>query len=180
MNPCKKYTTINIPTISQNYRQQSDIIQHDTNNQTKFIPNLNITLSCTSTVIITILAILIANRFIYSPQSLGQKLKSIRFFGILTVNFCVGFAMFFILKFNKSVEYYCHIYILLLTIINTTLILHFYINHETYTAFDDFVKTIMFTYNSEYSLDTNDHDDSTIHISHQKSPLHDYQNAFHI
>ena len=169
MNPYKKYTTINIPT--PNYTQQSsEIIQHHTNNQTKFIPNLYIKLSCTSTVIITILAILIANRFIYSPSSLGPKFKSIRFFGILILNFCVGFVMFFIIKFNKYIEYYCHIYIILLTFLNTALILHFYLNREKHTAFDDFVQTIMFTYNSEDSLDTNDHQ-STLHVTQQNSPL---------
>lgn len=155
MNPYNKHTLINLPPIPQHnpFGQHTNDQSKHSNNHNPFVSLSTLhtyPLSSTFTVLITIFAILVTNKFMYSPPSLGPNFKSVRFFGVMLVNLSIGFVMFFIIKFNKSMTFFTYRYIAGLALVNSALMFHFYIHQNTHTAFDDFIQTLMFTYNSEY------------------------------
>ena len=154
MNPYNKHTLLNIPKLQPHIKQMHHHHQSEhPNNHNNLVPPSTLhtfPLTCTITVLLTIIAILVTNKFMYSPPSLGPNFKSVRFFGIMLVNLSIGFVMFFFIKFNKSMTIYTYRFVAGLVLINSALLFHFYIHQNTHTAFDDFTQTLMFTYNSEY------------------------------
>lgn len=117
--------------------------------------------SCTYILCISIIAVLFTNKFMQDPHIYGPKFKSVRFYEVLFVNGSIAFIVFFALRFKlditKSINYIQ--YTLFIFIIQLFLLLYFNHYRKTHSAFDEFIETIMYTYNSKELKPTTTHND---------------------